>query len=94
MNDQLYTIEEARGRLGGISRNGIYRLLRSGELPSVVIGCRRFIAAAALAELIKSRTTTASPAKASTRTASRDVRGTLSLPLPITPAARRVVRRG
>ena len=39
----LYSIQEARKLLGGISRNTIYRLLRTGELASVVIGCRRFI---------------------------------------------------
>jgi excisionase family DNA binding protein len=37
----LYSIQEARKLLGGISRNTIYQLLRSGELASVVIGCRR-----------------------------------------------------
>lgn len=94
MTDQLYSIEEARARLGGIPCNGIYRLLRAGDLPSVVIGCRRFIAAAALGKFIASRTTTASPSKAATRATSPDQRGTLNLPLPITPAARRVVRRG
>jgi len=43
---ELYSIQEARKLLGGISRNTIYQLLRSGELASVVIGCRRFISAA------------------------------------------------
>ena len=51
---ELYSIQEARKLLGGISRNTIYQLLRSGELASVIIGCRRFISAAAIAELIKS----------------------------------------
>ena len=42
---ELYSIKEARELLGGISRNSIYELLRSGNLLSVVLGCRRFIAA-------------------------------------------------
>jgi hypothetical protein len=44
MNErELYSITEARERLGGISRNGIYALLRRGELASVVLGYRRFL---------------------------------------------------
>ncbi len=62
MDRDLYSIAEARERLGGISRNSIYALLRSGELASVVLGCRRFITAAAIAELIARSTTTVSPA--------------------------------
>ncbi len=58
---ELYSIKEARELLGGISRNSIYELLRSGCLPSVVLGCRRFIAATAIAELIAKSTTTISP---------------------------------
>ena len=63
----LYSIQEARKLLGGISRNTIYRLLRTGELASIVIGCRRFISAAAIAELVARSTTTISPSLASTR---------------------------
>jgi Helix-turn-helix domain len=62
MDRNLYSIAEARERLGGISRNSIYALLRSGELASVVLGCRRFITAVAIAELIAKSTTTVSPA--------------------------------
>jgi excisionase family DNA binding protein len=57
----LYSIQEARKLLGGISRNTIYRLLRTGQLASVVIGCGRFISSAAIAELVASSTTTISP---------------------------------
>jgi hypothetical protein len=64
---ELYSIQEARKLLGGISRNTIYQLLRSGELASVVITCRRFISAAAINQLITGSTTTLSPARASTR---------------------------
>lgn len=38
-----YSIKEARELLGSISRDSIYRILCSGSLKSVVIGCRRFI---------------------------------------------------
>jgi len=77
----LYSIQEARKLLGGISRNTIYRLLRTGELASVVIGCRRFISPSAIAELVARSTTTISPSLASTRSrlAAKAV-----LPLPTT----------
>jgi hypothetical protein len=58
---KLYSIEEARELLGGISRNSVYGMLRTGELASVVIGCRRFISDAAIAALISKSTTTISP---------------------------------
>jgi hypothetical protein len=61
-NRALYSIIEARELLGGISRNTIYALLNSGELASVVIGCRRFISPAAISELISKSTTTQRPA--------------------------------
>lgn len=57
----LYSIEEARQRLGGISRNTVYLWLRSGKLTSVVLGSRRFIAAKAIAALIEASTITQSP---------------------------------
>jgi Helix-turn-helix domain len=64
---KLYSIKEARELLGGISRNGIYALLRTGELPSVVIGCRRFISDAAISTLISQSTTTVSPSQDAAR---------------------------
>src|SRR5438309_3728706 len=84
---ELYSIQEARKLLGGISRNTIYQLLRSGELASVVIGCRRFISAAAITELITRSTTSVSPARASTRSC-RKRQGALPLPLPPAPRSR------
>jgi excisionase family DNA binding protein len=78
---ELYSIKEARELLGGISRNSIYELLRSGRLPSVVLGCRRFIAAAAIAELIAKSTTTVSPSMDCTRSRV-PTRKTLALRLP------------
>ncbi len=77
----LYSIQEARKLPGGISRNTIYRLLRTGELASVVIGCRRFISPAAIAELIAKSTTTINPSLlASTRSR---LTGQTALPLPL-----------
>ena len=55
----LYSIEEAREKLGGISRNTLYDLLRSGALASTPIGRRRFISAAAIDAFV-SRTSTQS----------------------------------
>jgi excisionase family DNA binding protein len=63
----LYSIDEARERLGGISRNTIYHILRTGELASVRIGCRRLVSAAAIAQLIAKSTTTVSPSQAAAR---------------------------
>jgi excisionase family DNA binding protein len=83
---ELYSIQEARKLLGGISRNTIYQLLRSGELASVIIGCRRFISAAAITELITRSTTTVSPARDSTRSR-RKRQSALPLPLPRAPRA-------
>lgn len=62
MTDTLFSIDEARIRLGRISRNSLYSLLRSGVLPSVTIGCRRFISGDAIDALIRQSSTTASPA--------------------------------
>jgi excisionase family DNA binding protein len=81
----LYCIHEARKLLGGISRNTIYRLLRTGELASVVIGCRRFISPEAIDELVARSTTTISPSLASTRSR---LTGQTVLPLPL-PSSRR-----
>lgn len=61
MDRALYSIEETRARLGGISRNSLYAMLRTGDLPSVVIGCRRFVSAEAIAALISNSTTSISP---------------------------------
>jgi hypothetical protein len=63
----LYSIKEARELLGGISRNTLYGLLRNGDLASVVIGCRRFISAEAISDLIAKSTTTTSPAQDAAR---------------------------
>ena len=54
-------------RLGGMSRNSLYAMLRAGSLPSVVIGCRRFVCAEAIATLISSYTTSVSPSQDAVR---------------------------
>lgn len=90
MNErELFSITEARERLGGISRNGIYALLRRGELASVVIGCRRFISKGAITDLIAKATTTKSPAEddARMRKPEQD-----DLPLSLPSVIRRVRR--
>ena len=86
----LYSIKEARELLGGISRNGIYALLRTGELASVVVGCRRFISGAEIAALISQSTTTVSPsvdAVRSRRPLQRPVK--LFSPVAFRPVSRR-----
>jgi Helix-turn-helix domain len=67
MDRALYSIEETRARLGGISRNSLYAMLRAGELPSVVIGCRRFVSAEAIAAFINNSTTSVSPSQDAVR---------------------------
>ena len=52
MERALYSMDEACVRLGGIAKNTLYRLLRSQQLASVVIGRRRFIAAEAIAAFV------------------------------------------
>lgn len=83
----LYSIQEARKLLGGISRNTIYGLLRTGALASVVVGCRRFISSAAIAEFINRATTTVSPSLASTRSRLA-AQAVLPRPLPISRRGR------
>ena len=61
MDRELYSIEQARARLGGIARNTLYNLLRSGALASVPIGRRRFISARAIAAFIAESSTTEGP---------------------------------
>ncbi|MDB6013975.1 MAG: hypothetical protein JWL65_6225 [Gammaproteobacteria bacterium] len=91
MNDRaLYSVTEARELLGRISRNSIYALLRSGELASVVLGCRRFISREAISALIAKSTTTTSPAIEPTRSRKPEQN---PLPLPLTPVARPGRRR-
>jgi helix-turn-helix protein len=58
---ELYSITESRKLPGGISPNSIYALLNAGEIPRVIVGRRRFIAAAAIAGFIEAATTTKSP---------------------------------
>lgn len=83
----LYSIQESRRLLGGISRNTIYHLMRTGQLASVLlIGCRRFISADAIADLIARSTTTVSPSRVACR--QRRLPDQQPLPLPLPSAAR------
>lgn len=63
---ELYSID-AREILGGITRNTISSALRRGELSSVVIACRRCIAAAAIEEFIQASTSCVSRSVAGVR---------------------------
>jgi excisionase family DNA binding protein len=49
---KLWSVEEGRALLGGISRASIYDLIRSGELRTVMIAGRRLIPDQAIDELI------------------------------------------
>jgi hypothetical protein len=89
---ELYSIEEARELLGGISRNTIYGFLRRGDLASVVLGCRRFISAAAIKEFIRTATTKVSPSRAAVRTRKAFTQLALLPAPPLTPA--RAAQRG
>jgi excisionase family DNA binding protein len=84
----LYSIQESRKLLGGISRNMIYQLLRTGRLASVVIGTRRLISAEAIADLIERSTTTVSPSLRATRRSATPEQITLPLRLPSSVRAR------
>lgn len=92
---ELYSIEDARYLLGGISRATIYDLLNSGELTSVVIGRRRFVPAAAIASFIATASTTVAPSVARARGRPRAVQMPLQLEL-VTPrrGRRRSAARG
>jgi hypothetical protein len=87
----LYSIQESRRLLGGISRNTIYDLLRTGQLASVLIGCRRFISADAIADLIARSTTTESPSRVSCRR--RRLPAQQPLPFPLPGSIRARIRR-
>ncbi|WP_082162133.1 helix-turn-helix domain-containing protein [Mycolicibacterium chubuense] len=48
----LYSVKEIQSKLS-VSRSTLYHLLDEGQLPSVRIGRRRFVTAAALTEFVK-----------------------------------------
>lgn len=86
----LYSIEEARELLGGISRNSIYHLLRDGKLASVPIGRRRFISAAAIEAFILVTTTTDAPEPGRSRFPRKQVvQMRLGLKVPVIARSRR-----
>lgn len=88
MDRALYSIEETRARLGGISRNSVYAMLRAGDFPSVVIGCRRFVSAEAIAALISNSTTLISPSQDAVRSRRPLVNAGQVLPSTARPATR------
>lgn len=88
---ELYSIEEARSLLGGISRMTIYELLNGGELASLVIGRRRFIPAGAIAAFIAASATNIAPSMRRASGLHRSVQVPLNLgPPPPIRARRRV----
>jgi excisionase family DNA binding protein len=84
---ELYSIEDARFMLGGISRATIYDLLNNGELSSVVIGRRRFVPAAAIAAFVATSSTTTAPSQARATGRHRAVQ--MPLQLDVSPHKRR-----
>ena len=50
---RLYTVAEARQQFGGISQTTFYGLVKSGELSTVKIGRRTFVAASELDSYIQ-----------------------------------------
>src|SRR3954471_3671098 len=88
MDRELYSIEQARVLLGGIARNTLYDLLRSGALASVPIGRRRFISARAIAAFIAENSTTHGPegAVAAGRADGADAAGCVGVEATLTPA--------
>lgn len=49
----LFSIQQTRERLGGISRSTLYNLLSRGELRLVKIGRRSFITAESLQDFVR-----------------------------------------
>ena len=49
----LFSIQQTRERLGGISRSTLYNLLSRGELRLVKIGRRSFVTAESLQDFIR-----------------------------------------
>lgn len=60
-NRKLYSIDQTRELLGGISRTTIYLLIGHGKLVSVEIGRRRFISAEAISDFISASASTTAP---------------------------------
>lgn len=50
---------DAGRALGGLSRTKVYYLIKSGELPSITIGRRRFVAVRDLDDYVEQRRTAA-----------------------------------
>lgn len=50
---------DAGHALGGLGRTSVYQLIKSGELPTVTVGRRRFVAVQDLDEFVEQRRTAA-----------------------------------
>lgn len=50
---EAYSVDEARQKLGGISRKTIYDLINGGDLVSFTLGRRRLISGNAIREYIR-----------------------------------------
>lgn len=57
------TVPQVRAELGGMSHRTIYRLLRTGELPSVLIGGRRLVRTDDLARFVAGKVGANPPAR-------------------------------
>ncbi len=67
MDRVLYSIEETRGASRRHLPQQPLPILRARSLPSVVIGCRRFVSAEVIATLVSSYTTSVSPSQDAAR---------------------------
>lgn len=76
---ELYSIDDARFLLGGISRVSMYRLLNDGELATVVIGGRRLVPAAAIHAFIATHSAHDAPSEKRARAPHRSVQMSLQL---------------
>ena len=52
---EAYSVNEARQKLGGISRKTIYDLINSGDLVSFTLGRRRLISGNAIREYVRTQ---------------------------------------
>ncbi len=62
-----YTVPQTRQRLGGISQESYYGLVKSGALKTFLIGTRRYTSPEAIAAFIRKRESEPAPLAKSTR---------------------------
>jgi len=66
-----YTVPQTRERLGGISQESYYGLVKSGALKTFLIGTRRYTSSAAIKAFLRQRELEPAPLRKSTRRESR-----------------------